>query len=337
MPGSVCFRACLKVEPMNAGYLPSMGIVSARYAALGVVLMALVWLPGRLSAQGLPPPGASGMGAAASTELRSSGSPVDEKRLAEPLDPAGRPEVAGTDSHAEPAEGLRVSGFRWAGTASWHLYRESLMRIAGPALGGRAEATIESAHWPLLLEGEVSAGVVDYSSPVSGRIEDSRRIGSMLHLGIAKRDSRVWVPQPGLGLTTEWTDLRGVSSIGSGSDRRVFNGYQRFNASFWLSASWDLERERDEGATRLRAALLLAGWQRSMLSQAVLGYADVTNRQHRGLLVSAERPFRLLEQKASIRLGVRTHGRSNTVNAAPGVLVYEPANQTLDIGLTVWR
>ncbi len=204
------------------------------------------------------------------------------------------------------------------------------MRIMGPALGLRGELRAHAGELPLRVEGEFAAGPARYSSPVSGDIDGVRRIGSMLHLRAARADPDLWMPQAGIGVTTEWTDLRGTSSLGK-------RGYERFNLALWLSASWDLERENAAGATVVRAAILLQGWQRSMLSQANSDYLNVTNRQRRGALLSVERPFRIESTHASIRLGLREVGRSNLVAAGTDVYAYEPTNRTVDLTVTVWR
>lgn len=223
----------------------------------------------------------------------------------------------------------RLERFRWATVGSAHVYREPQMRIVGPAIGLRAEAYVRAGEVPVRLEGELAAGVANYSSPDSGTIEGFPRMGSMLHLQGAVIDENRWIPRPGIGITTEWTDLRGQSSLGK-------QGYERFNLALWVSATWDLERERDDGSTRLRAAFMAQGWQSSMLNQANPAYLNVINRQRRGALVSIERPFRMDETRWAARLNFRAVGRSDLVDAGQAP-VYEPSNRTLELTLSIWQ
>jgi hypothetical protein len=223
----------------------------------------------------------------------------------------------------------RLERFRWAVIGSAHAYREPQMRIVGPAIGLRAEAYVRAGEVPVRLEGELAAGVANYSSPESGTIEGFPRIGSMFHLQDAAIDENRWIPRPGIGISTEWTDLRGQSSLGK-------QGYERFNLALWLSATWDLEREREAGSTRLRAAFMVQGWQSSMLNQANPTYLNVINRQRRGALVSIERPFQVDETRWAARLSFRAVGRSDLVDAGQAP-VYEPSNRTLELTLSIWQ
>jgi hypothetical protein len=240
--------------------------------------------------------------------------------------PAAPAELAQSASDSRDA----LEKFWWAMTGSAHFYREPQMQIVGPAVGFRGEARVRAAERSFAVEGEIAAGIADYSSPVSGNIDGIGRIGSALFVRAAEVGDALWMPQPGLGLTTEWTDLRGTSSLGK-------SGYERFNLSLWLSADWALERERSEGATRFRAALMLHGWQWSGLAQANANYLNVTNQQRRGAMLSAERFFRIEDSRASLRLSARAVGKSDTVSAGVDVTAYEPTNRTVELTLTVWR
>lgn len=244
----------------------------------------------------------------------------------------GTPATSVTDQVAEPpaAEAARpaVRG-RWGVSAASHIYREPNMRIAGAGLGLRGETTVEGLDEPLAVEGEVIAGLSNYTSPVSGDLNGVRRIGTMLHLQPVRLADDPHVPRPGLMMTTEWTDLRGVSTFGK-------VGYERFNLSLWLSGTWDIERDRAPGATRLRAALLLQGRQVSLLSQTGLGFRDVTNIQRRGLMASIETPFQIDDRAASLRLSIKVVGRSDLVSASTTSDAYEPLNRSADLTFTLW-
>jgi hypothetical protein len=239
--------------------------------------------------------------------------------------PAEPPVESSAERSIEPSP----KPFRWGAVLQAHHYSESLMRIAGPALGLRVEREVVMDERPIRLEAEILKGQGDYSSPVSGEISGVERLASAWHAS-TQLDMPSWVPRPGFALTTEWTDLRGISSKGQA-------GYERFNASLWLSGSWQLETEREAGPTQLRAALLLHGWQRSFLSQANNTLGDVTNQQSRGLWIAVERPFLLGGSPSSLRVGWRLYGRSDLRAANSRVSVYEPANRAFEVALTVWR
>jgi len=234
--------------------------------------------------------------------------------------------IVGSTVHASEAP---LESQRWGAVMQMNHYRESLMRITGPALGLRAQRNLTLDEQAVYLEGEVLLGQGEYTSPVSGDISGVTRVASAWHVS-TRFDTPYWVPRPGLALTTEWTDLRGMSTRGQA-------GYERFNASVWVSGSWALDTEREAGATQLRAALLLHGWQRSMLSQANYTLGDVTNQQTRAVWLSLERPFTLGESPASLRLGWRWYGRSDLRAASSRVLVFEPVNQAFEAALTIWR
>ena len=244
----------------------------------------------------------------------------------------GAPSLSATHQGADTpgAEAARPEvRVRWGVSAASHVYREPNMRIAGVGLGLRGETYAEAFQQPLAIEGEVIAGLSNYTSPVSGDIDGLRRIGTMLHLQSARLAGDAWVPRPGLMMTTEWTDLRGVSTLGKA-------GYERFNLSVWLSGTWDIERERGSGATRLRAALLLQGRQVSLLSQTGLGFRDVTNIQRRGLMASIETPFQIEDRHASLRLSIKAVGRSDLVQASATSYAYEPVNRAAELTFTLW-
>lgn len=217
----------------------------------------------------------------------------------------------------------------WGLGAGWHRYTEPLMQIAGPAIGLRADRPFRALERAWKLEGEVWMGRADYSSPVSGNIDGVPRLGSAFFAYPDGRPAAAWIPRPEAGLTTEWTDLRGLSTAGKA-------GYERFNLSLWLGGSLEIPAVRQTSALRLRAALLLTGWQRSLLAQAGSQYQNVTNIQRRGVLVSLEQPWVWGETRVSLRLQLRGVERSNFVSAGTST-VYEPANRSAELSVTFWQ
>ena len=235
-----------------------------------------------------------------------------------------------TAAVAAPAPNEPLLGVsRWGIGASWYRYAESLMQISGPALGLRAERPFQAAERPWALEGELWLGRADYTSPVSGNIDGVLRLGSAFFLHPVGRPAAAWIPRPEAGLTTEWTDLRGLSTSGKA-------GYERFNLSLWLGGSWEISPAEQTNAIQLRAAFLLTGWQRSMLAQAGSQYQNVTNTQRRGVLLSLEQPWVLGGTRASLRLQLRGVERSNFVSAGTST-VYEPANRSAELSVTFWQ
>lgn len=258
--------------------------------------------------------------------LGCAGVACAEDRAANPPGetPAGPVSRTG-DTPSEAPFGLS----RWGVGASWYGYAESAMQITGPALGLRADRPFQAADRPWMLEGEVSVGRANYSSPVSGDINGLPRIGSAFFVHPGNRPSAAWIPRPEFGLTTEWTDLRGRSTAGK-------EGYERFNLSLWLGGSWAIADEQQANVLQLRAALMVAGWQRSMLAQAGAQYQNVTNTQRRGLMLSLEQPWQWGETRASIRVQLRAVARSNLVSAGANT-VYEPANRSAELSVTFWQ
>ena len=245
---------------------------------------------------------------------------------------ANPPVEASTGQATGDAESSSDAPFgvsRWGVFVSGYRYAESVMQITGPALGLRADRPFQAAERSFVLAGEVSVGRADYSSPVSGDINGLLRIGSAFFLHPDGRPAAALIPRPEFGLTTEWTDLRGRSTAG-----RV--GYERFNLSLWLGGSWEIADEQRANVMQLRAALLLTGWQRSMLAQAGAQYQNVTNTQRRGMMLSLEQPWQWGETRASVRVQFRAVERSNFVSAGTDT-VYEPANRSAELSVTLWR
>ncbi len=242
------------------------------------------------------------------------------------------PGEALTGSMSETEEGSSQAPFgvsRWGVSLSGYRYAESLMQITGPAFGLRADRPFAAADRSFMLESELSVGYADYSSPVSGDINGLLRIGSAFFVHPGSRPGATWIPHPEFGLTTEWTDLRGRSTAGK-------VGYERFNLSLWLGGSWEISDAQQANVMQLRAALLLAGWQRSMLAQAGTQYRNVTNIQRRGLMISLEQPWQWGETRASIRVQLRAVERSNFASAGADT-VYEPANRSAELNVTFWQ
>ena len=233
------------------------------------------------------------------------------------------------------ATGLPVSalaegtGLKLSFHAGWYAYREPglSMRLDGPIAG------LKAAWAPESLEGgqidfEADLGSVDYRSAASGQLDGALRIRTSTTL-LAGPLTPGWHPRLGLAFTTEWSDLRGLTTGGA-------SGYQRFNRSLWLAAQWrvSLLSTVDQAAT-LQAGVLIAGWHDSYLSQVSALYGDVTNRQRRGLSIALDAPWRYEGWRGSLGLRVQRYDDSD-LEFSPGLGgVYEPANRSFDIRLSV--
>lgn len=232
--------------------------------------------------------------------------------------------LTGTADASSPGTGLKLSFH-----AGWHAYREPAldMRLDGPLVGLKAVAS-PGALVGSAIEFETDLGSIDYRSAASGRLDNALRIrtATTLLLGPAAEG---WRPRLGLAFTTEWTDLRGLTSGGAA-------GYQRFNRSLWLAAQWRLLPWSlpDHPAT-VRAGVLVAGWHDSYLSQINPVYGDVTNRQRQGVSLAIDAPWRYEGWRGSLGLRVQRYGDSE-IEWSPGLgTVFEPANRSLDLRLSV--
>jgi hypothetical protein len=221
------------------------------------------------------------------------------------------------------------SGLDMSFHLGWHAYREPAlaMRLDGPVVGLRLGARPGLLRGGLIeFAGEV--GTVDYRSDSSGTREGARRIRTdgFVFIGPLRPG---WQPQPGIGFGTEWTDLRGFTTGGA-------KGYERFNLSLWFAAQWWLEPlSLPERPATLRAGVLLSGWQASYLSQVSSSYGDVINRQRRGLSLALDAPWQFEGWRGSLGLRVQRYADSG-IDYSPGLgPVYEPANRSFDLRLSV--
>jgi hypothetical protein len=212
--------------------------------------------------------------------------------------------------------------------AGWHGYREPAlgMRLDGPLVGFR----VQWAPRPLQggeVDFEAEVGVVDYRSRDSGFMDGSPRFRTSTALLMGALATSLW-PRPGLALTTEWTDLRGLTSTGS-------PGYERFNRSIWLVGQWRVPPlSLPERPAILQAGILLSGWHDSYLSQAG-DYGDVTNRQTRGFALALDAPWAFEGWRGSLGLRVQRYADSDLQLSPRLGQVYEPANRSFDIRLSV--
>jgi hypothetical protein len=212
--------------------------------------------------------------------------------------------------------------------AGWHGYREPGlgMRLDGPLVGLRMQWT------PGLFQGgeidfEAEVGSVDYQSRDSGLMKGSGRLRTSTALLAGPLTPSMW-PRPGLALTTEWTDLRGLTSTGS-------PGYERFNRSLWLVGQWRVAPlSLPDRPAVLQAALLMTGWHDSYLSQAG-DYGDVTNRQRRGFALALDAPWAFEGWHGSVGLRVQRYADSDLQLSRRLGQVYEPANRSFDVRLSV--
>ena len=217
---------------------------------------------------------------------------------------------------------------RWSLVAGWQRYRESDMRLIGPSAGLRVETVEGELDWGDA-EAEVQIGLLNYASPISGRLNGIPSLHGRVALWLGSSPSGA-LPRLGLAAQSEWTDLRGITDRGA-------EGYERLGVSLWLQAEWRLtsEAEAKARAPRLVASALLIGRQRSWLSQVSALYPDITNRQRRGAMLRLEVPWSAEGWRGLVYVGYRYLDDSDLHPLPLGGFVYEPASRTIKLGASV--
>lgn len=213
---------------------------------------------------------------------------------------------------------------QWRLSLGYQHYSEPDMRLQGPELG---------LHWrrpsphSLNFEADALVGVQNYSSAISGRLNDVLNIDTRWRV---LQPSSAW-PQwsYGLALHTHFNDLSGTTSLGYG-------GYQRISAQIWLPVRWRLQTEQ---AWEIDAGALLWGQHVSRLSQVGRGNSDVSNVQRSGVYLQASTTVESSYGPLTPYLRWAWVGDSDEkVVQLSGLRqrVYEPRNNRVDVGVQ-WR
>jgi hypothetical protein len=240
-------------------------------------------------------------------------------------------ESTGATESTGPAESTELAAqapLRWSLVAGWQRYREPAMRLIGPSAGLRVETVEGALEWGDA-EAEVQMGLVNYASPISGRLNGIPSLHGSVALWWGSKPSGA-LPRLGLAAQTDWTDLRGTTDRGA-------EGYERLGVSLWVQGEWRLTSEADAKARapRLVASALLLGRQRSWLSQVSALYPDITNRQRRGAMLRLEVPWSAEGRHGLVYAGYRYLDDSDRQPLPLGGYVYEPASRTIKLGVSV--
>ena len=219
--------------------------------------------------------------------------------------------------------------------SSYQYQEPGIMSSKGAKLGldVRTIRVLENGHF---LRGDMryAFGSVDYTGSGSANGQQDWYIDGR---GVAGRDwsvgESVVAPYAGLGYRYLANDARGITSTGAA-------GYRRESNYFYLPVGITHRYALDEQArlvTEIEYDHLLAGRQLSKLSDAGLGYGDVTNKQSSGFGLR----FSTTYAKENWAIGPYANywniGRSDTVpvyqNGALAGYGAEPKNNTVEFGL----
>jgi hypothetical protein len=223
-------------------------------------------------------------------------------------------------------------GWEVGGQFSDYRYEEpGTMSLEGMRLGASAAYTAVTLRRAFArVEGRWSFGSLDYQG--SGRLTNVPDQILEVRL-LAGRDYDAgglrWSPYVGGGLRYLYNDLRGVSSTGA-------IGYQRESTYFYLPLGVTLRRQLAGGwvlAPQAEYDVFVRGTQRSYLSDTGLGLADVTNRQSYGRGWRVQLMFENRRWSVGPWLHFWDVDDSDLQPAAPGIAVYEPANETREAGI----
>lgn len=141
--------------------------------------------------------------------------------------------------------------------------------------------------------------------------------------------SVLWSPYLGAGFRYLHNDLRGVTSTGA-------IGYRRESNYFYLPLGVTLRMPLAGGwvfAPLLEYDVFVHGVQRSYLSDTGLGLPDVSNEQSRGRGYRVQLMFESRRWTVGPWLHFWDVEDSEPQTIAPGLAVYEPANETREAGV----
>ncbi|HEX9182058.1 MAG TPA: outer membrane beta-barrel protein [Burkholderiales bacterium] len=223
-------------------------------------------------------------------------------------------------------------GWEVGGQISHYRYEEpGFMSLDGPRFGVSGAYTIVTPQRPFLrVEGRASLGRLDYEG--SGSLPDvpDQIFEARVLAGGDFGNGRLrWSPYAGVAFRHLYNDLRGVSSTGA-------VGYQRESTYFYLPLGVTLRTPLGDGwvlAPQLEYDVFVRGEQRSYLSDTGLGLSDVTNRQDGGRGYRGQLMLERQRWTFGAWLQYWNIEDSDLQPIAPGVRVYEPANETREAGL----
>jgi len=221
--------------------------------------------------------------------------------------------------------------------SSYQYQEPGLMSLKGSKMGLELRSTkLLPDHRVIQADLRYAFGTVNYNSNGTGSasgnpdwyIEGRFLVGKDWAL-----DAAVVLPYIGIGYRYLFNDGRGISSTGA-------SGYRRESNYFYLPVGI-IHRSLLNDQSRLVGTLeydhLLAGKQISSLSDAGLGYGDVTNTQSNGYGLKLSATY----EKDNWAIGPYVHywdiGESDVAlvfqNGFPVGMGVEPKNNTIEFGL----
>lgn len=230
---------------------------------------------------------------------------------------------------AEVRLGTEVSSIRYK--------EKSFMKETGVMYGIDGEAAYRDKFF-LKGEGRALWGAVDYSSPVSGSLDD---ISDSLYevRGLAGPRLGIATPYTGLGFRFLSDDSSG--ELTSNGD----HGYKREANYLYVPFGLELRKNINNWTFTVNGELdaLLQGRQRSYLSE-IQGFSDVTNKQNSGF---GQKLSLNIVKNGKVNLGVGVfynHWDVRSSELAVGaqitpeipLFIYEPRNDSSEIGVKLF-
>ena len=245
---------------------------------------------------------------------------------------------AASSSHAESQTLQTRTGNEIGLSLGSYRYQEpGIMSLKGAKIGLDMRVTRELAGGPFLRgDFRYAFGAVDYASNGTGSASGNQDwyIEGRVLIGKDLLFSRsVYALYTGLGYRYLFNDARGITSTGAA-------GYRRESNYFYLPVGFDHRLSLNDQA-RLVSTLeydhLLAGTQISRLSDAGLGFNDITNKQSKGYGLKLNVTY----ERNNWGIGPYAHywniSQSDTAllfqNGVPVGIGWEPNNNTVEFGL----
>jgi hypothetical protein len=219
--------------------------------------------------------------------------------------------------------------------SSYQYQEPGVMSSSGIKMGVDLRAT-KVLQQEQFIRGDVryAFGTVDYTG--SGQASGEPDLYFEIR-GLVGKDNptnaAVFSPYIGLGYRHLFNDARGITSTGA-------TGYRRTSQYFYLPIGI-IHRQALNDQAQLESTLeydhLLLGIQSSKLSDAGLGYGDVTNKQNSGYGLKLD----VIYLKDKLGIGPYVHywniDKSETAtvyqHGAPVGIGWEPENNTVEFGL----
>jgi hypothetical protein len=212
---------------------------------------------------------------------------------------------------------------KWGISGGYNHYTEpKLMQLQGPEAGLHFQVSNVRDLESMQFEGDILLGAQHYTSTKSGTMSGvpnlENRYRAFVPVSIDAITGEGFYT--GLAVHTLWNNLR-----------QAPGGYERSATQLWLPLRW-----HSADAWDLDAGLLMYGRHSSKLSQAVVGYTDIVNTQHKGQYAQFSMSVPL-ENGDTLKPFVRyTHLADSDRVVMGGYYWIEPESQRWQVG-AVWE